>query len=104
VAFKKGKLSLPAVVNDTILDKLFPHTLIPHYVWISTEGKLIAVSSSEAVTAANIQAAWKGEELSFTMKKDQDAARPFFSTADLPGENVLNYCVFVKKWFDGLAK
>ena len=99
---KKGKFSLPSVVNDTILDKLFPHTLIPHYVWINKEGKLIAISSSEAVTAANIQSAWKGEKLSFTMKKDQDAARPVFSTADLPGENVLNYCVFLKEWFDGL--
>jgi thiol-disulfide isomerase/thioredoxin len=96
------RLSLPAVVNDTIMDGLFPHMLIPHYVWISKEGKLIAISSSDAVTAANIQAAWKGEELPFTMKKDQDASRPVFSTADLPADKLLNYCVFTKGWFDGL--
>lgn len=100
---RTGKgLSLPTVVNDTIMDNLFPHTLIPHYVWISKEGKLIAISSSDAVTAANIRSAWEGMELSFTMKKDQDASRPVFSAADLPGDKLLNYCVFLKEWFDGL--
>jgi len=95
-------LSLPTVINDTALEKLFPHKLIPHYVWINREGKLIAISSSDAVTAANLQSAYNGEALLFTMKKDQEAARPVFSTADLPGDKLLNYCVFIKEWFDGL--
>jgi thiol-disulfide isomerase/thioredoxin len=95
-------LSLTTVVNDTIADRLFPHQLIPHYVWIDKDRRLIAVSSSDAVTAANLQAVLNGENLSFIMKKDQDARKPIFSNEDLPVSGLLNYAVFVKGWFDGL--
>jgi thiol-disulfide isomerase/thioredoxin len=96
------KLSLPTLVDDTTLDKIFPHQLIPHYVWIGKDGKLLATSSSDAITSENIRAAWRGEELLFTMKKDQDGRRPLFSTTDLPSDKLLNYSVFIKGWFDGL--
>lgn len=96
------KLSLPSVVMDTIADRLFPHQLIPHYVWISREGRVLAFSSAGAVTAANIRTALDGKELSFTMKKDQDAGRPLFSNPDIPVENLLSYSILVKGWFDGL--
>jgi thiol-disulfide isomerase/thioredoxin len=100
---RTGKsLSLTTAINDTIADRLFPHQLIPHYVWIDKDRRLIAISSSDAVTAANIQAVLNGENLSFIMKKDQDARKPIFSNDDLPLSGLLNYAVLVKGWFDGL--
>lgn len=32
--------------NDTLLKKYFPYTFVPHHVWISDEGKVVAVTSS----------------------------------------------------------
>jgi len=32
--------------NDTLLKKYFPYTFVPHNVWISDEGKVVAVTSS----------------------------------------------------------
>jgi hypothetical protein len=96
------KLCLPSVVMDTVADRLFPHQLIPHYVWISREGRVLAFSSAGAITASNIRRALDGKELSFTMKKDQDAGRPLFSNPDIPVNNLLSYSILVKGWFDGL--
>ncbi|MGN6298552.1 MAG: TlpA family protein disulfide reductase [Ginsengibacter sp.] len=56
-----GSFSLSASISkNPALLQLFPHTFIPHYVWISPQGKVIAITSSEEVTAANIQAALNG--------------------------------------------
>lgn len=102
-AHKYGKpLRLPSVVNDSTAEKLFEHRLIPHYVWISPEGKVIAVTSAHQVNAANISEVICTGMASFFMKKDQDIDRPIFSTPDLPVEGLLNYAVLIEGWFDGL--
>jgi thiol-disulfide isomerase/thioredoxin len=46
-------VSLPLVIQDETLHKLFPHKTLPHYVWIDRTGTVIAVT--EAVNATNIQ-------------------------------------------------
>lgn len=46
--------SLPEVVDDKDLGKLFPHTYLPHYVWIDANGIVKAVTGHEEVTAQNI--------------------------------------------------
>ena len=96
------ELRLTTVVNDTLTGKLFPHQLLPHYVWIGRSGRLIATTSAGAVTAANIRDVLDGVPLSFTMKKDQDTDRPLFSGNDLPTDDLLNYAVLTKRWFEGL--
>lgn len=42
---EKGRLLL-SVIRDTTLNNLFPHHVIPHYVWIGRTGELRAVTSS----------------------------------------------------------
>jgi len=98
----KKKLGLITVAEDTVLERVFPHQLIPHYVWISSKRKVLAFSASDAITAANISAAIEGRPLGFAMKKDQSAERLIFSNEDLPQDQLLNYSVFIKGWFDGL--
>lgn len=95
-------LSLTTIVNDTITEKLFPHQLIPHYVWIGKDGRVLAITSSEEVTAHNISSILNGDAPSFTMKKDQNTGRPIFTSADLPLSNLVNYAVLIKGWFEGL--
>ena len=100
---KYGKeLCLPSVVNDSIADQLFQHQLIPHYVWINGEGKIIAVTSASQVNATNIRSLLESGTASFLMKKDQDTGKPIFSGPDLPVTGLLNYAVLVKGLFDGL--
>lgn len=53
--FKDRPLSLPCIYQDTILKTMFPHTLIPHYVWINRRGQVEAITGSLMVTAENIK-------------------------------------------------
>jgi thiol-disulfide isomerase/thioredoxin len=100
---RTGKeLSLTTVVGDTISGQLFPHHLLPHYVWITKSGRVMATTSSEEVTAAAIRDVLDGIPPSFVLKKDQDTDRPLFSGEDLPASRLLNYAVLVKGWFEGL--
>lgn len=101
---RTGKgLAVASVTEDSLLEKLFPHNLVPHYVWIDRAGKVIAFSSAEELTADNILSVLRGNGVSFSMKKDQDKSRPLFSSDDLPREQLLSYRVFVKGKFDGLS-
>src|SRR5215469_4171672 len=75
---------LVTVFFDTVANKLFEHHLIPHYVWINKERRVIAFSSTDAVNEKNIDAALNGVPLDFTMKRDQDQQRPLFSNESIP--------------------
>jgi thiol-disulfide isomerase/thioredoxin len=68
----KGALLLPASLKriDT-LDELFPHTFIPHYVWIGPLGKVVAITSSDEITKENIRAVLKGSPNNLTLKADK---------------------------------
>ena len=54
---------LPVALGDTVLKALFPHSSLPYYVWIGPGGKVIAITSSAGLTAANIFAALKNESI-----------------------------------------
>lgn len=46
--------NLPSVYQDDYLIKLFPHDPIPHYVWISDEGRVSAITIKELVNIDQI--------------------------------------------------
>ncbi|MFT3979632.1 MAG: TlpA disulfide reductase family protein [Ferruginibacter sp.] len=67
---------LPAfkqLVNDSSFTALFPFTAIPHYVWISHTGRVLAITGSEALNNDNIEKALRGELLTTT---DQSLLKP----------------------------
>jgi thiol-disulfide isomerase/thioredoxin len=64
------KISLPTIVDDSVVASLFEHKAIPHYVWISGEAKVIAITSGDHIKAENIEAALSGAELNLPVKKD----------------------------------
>ncbi|WP_421938446.1 TlpA family protein disulfide reductase [Pedobacter sp.] len=46
---------LSTITADTVLTRLFPHAVIPHYVWIE-KGQLRAIGGSEFFSPSNIEA------------------------------------------------
>jgi len=75
--FRKTKLKskvafmLPnSTQNNPLLLQLFPHTFIPHYVWIGPEEKVIAITNSAEVTAENIQAVISRRRIKLPVKVD----------------------------------
>lgn len=64
------EFSLPIATGDTLLRRYFPYRYVPHLVWVNPEMKIIAITSHEAVTAANIQSLMKGGTPGLITKKD----------------------------------
>ncbi len=71
---KKNKIfaasSLPIVTGNSQLKQLFPHRLLPHEVWIDTDGFVKAFTDENEVTAANINALLNGQLQNLPMKID----------------------------------
>jgi thiol-disulfide isomerase/thioredoxin len=67
----KGAFMLPSTTRQNpLLLQLFPHTFIPHYVWIGPGEKVIAITSSTEVTAENIEAVINRRRISLPVKAD----------------------------------
>ena len=63
------RLRIPVVLSDTIASAYFTFHEIPHCVWIK-DGRVLAISDGEAVTASNIQAFLQGKFPCIPLKKD----------------------------------
>jgi len=69
--FKTTKnISLPIIVNDTLLHKYFPHRLISHTVWIDAKGIVRAITGADYVTTSNINQMLSGKPVSWPVKED----------------------------------
>jgi hypothetical protein len=76
----------PSVTNDTILNLLFPHKIIPHYVWLDETGKVIGVTGGSALTAVTIDRylhdkVINGGEME-SENKIIDYTKPFFAVGN----------------------
>lgn len=77
------KFILPVIHQDSLLDKTFPHRLLPHYVWIDGQGHLKATTTSASVTADNIRAILENRHVTLPAKQDQlnvDLRKPLLLT------------------------
>jgi thiol-disulfide isomerase/thioredoxin len=68
-AIKKTKFDVPDVVQDSVLSKLFPHTYLPHYVWIDAQGIVCAITDYLEVTGPNIQKMLNGQTVKSTVQE-----------------------------------
>jgi len=67
----KGAFVLPSTTRQSpLLLQLFPHTFIPHYVWIGPGEKVLAITSSTEVTAENIEAVINRRRITLPVKVD----------------------------------
>lgn len=79
---RNSKLSY--VVQDKVLDKLFPHESVPHEVWIGPDGIVKAITDSRYVTGENIASFIAGHKLKLPIKKknnDYDYNSPLLRPA-----------------------
>jgi hypothetical protein len=68
------------------LRQLFPYRVIPHAVLISPDGKVVAITSPENITAALIEKVLRGESLDLPVKrytKDFDSSYDYFQADTL---------------------
>jgi thiol-disulfide isomerase/thioredoxin len=65
---KNTKLAISA--EDTLLSKLFPHTIIPHEIWIDEKGIVKEITSDIEVTKHNVERFLSKEKTNFGIKRD----------------------------------
>jgi thiol-disulfide isomerase/thioredoxin len=96
-----NKFSLPSVILDTLLGKMFWHQVIPHYVWIDQKGVVRATTAAEMLTRKNIHDFITTGAIPKYQKKDFDHNRPIYTSEDLPINRMLHFSMFVKGKTDG---
>jgi thiol-disulfide isomerase/thioredoxin len=70
-ARKGARVQGTEVVADTRLSQLFPHSGVPHYVWIDSGGVLRAITGKEEITAARIDSFFAGNATPMAVKQDE---------------------------------
>lgn len=101
---KNGKkYMLAGITDDVLLDKLFPHKLIPHYVWISTDGIVRAITSARHLTETNIKALIQNKTLNLPKKIDMDPSKPLYLTEEVGLDDFMQYSIFLKGRVEGLG-
>lgn len=73
---------MPTVTGDSMLNKIFVHQLIPHYVWINSNGVVVAITDAEQITANNVTKAMERKSIQLPLKYDNirkiDYTKPLF--------------------------
>ena len=64
------KHSIPYVADDNVLRLMFPHKTLPHYVWISANGTVKAITGADEITSVNIDKMLSSDISSLPVKND----------------------------------
>lgn len=100
---RNQKLTLPTVLSDSLLHVIFPHRLIPHYVWIDANGTIMNITASNEVTAESISATLRGSFPNKQQKIDLDINRALFTVEALPEQKLQYYSILLKGYYAGLG-
>jgi len=102
------KMNLPpSVIQDRVLNQMFPHRTVPHCVWINEKGIVIAFTSSSDVNDKNIELLLTGVRPTFMKKNDFNFERlkPLFGKnpqVSIKDEELIRYSVFTH-YIEGLG-
>ena len=102
---RKNNISLPSVTEGKYLNKLFPHQFVPYQVWIKN-GKVFALTTHQAVTAANIRDVLSGKRSSLAEKKfdfDYDPRKPLLLNENGGKLSDLQYRSLITGYIDGIG-
>ena len=105
---KNPGLQRPEIAGDSIFIKLFPHTYLPHYVWIDPNGVIKAITSYEEVTAAHIRSILADSSGILPLKEDEilvpyTAKRPLFINKNGGNGVTLLYHSLLSSYTKGLS-
>jgi thiol-disulfide isomerase/thioredoxin len=108
--YKKWKskfpsFNLPSVIDDSVLDAYFPHREVPHYVWISADMKVLAITDSKAINDANISNAINMRPLQLAVKEDffPNKLLTFNNEDAIIDDHMLHYSLFKMGKIEGLS-
>jgi len=95
-------LQFPSVVNDSVMNVLFPHRTEPHYVWINKNGIVQAITDGREVHSASIENFVKGKASDLKLKDENMKSDQYFGVyplmldyTEIKGD-VLSYSYFSK--------
>ena len=98
-------ITLPCFVEDKKLQEYFPHNSVPHEVWIKN-GRVVAITYEQEVTAENIQKVLNDEAISLTekiTKPGYDISQPLLVSGNGGNENDLLYHSVITGYLDGIS-
>ncbi|SEM17443.1 Thioredoxin [bacterium A37T11] len=98
----KVKNGIYSVVADKALWAIFPHRILPHYVWISPEGRFLTTSDSQLINSGSITTALQQKAPTFQPKIDLDSSKPLFLSG-VTTDSVLSYSLLIKGAAAGYA-
>lgn len=102
---KLKHLNLPSVVADTLLKELFPHTMVPHIVWIDRHGKVAATTRSGYVTAENVRKLLDEGSLTLPVKADvldYDDSKPLLVGGNGGDDSIFLYRSLLTGYLQGI--
>ncbi|WP_345949166.1 TlpA disulfide reductase family protein [Mucilaginibacter sp. PAMB04274] len=75
---------IPELVGDKALNNLFPHSSLPHFVWIDPDGIVRAITDQNAVNMKNINNLLLHQDIKAPVKQDvallpYDRTKPLFT-------------------------
>jgi len=102
---KGGTSTRAGVYADTILQRLFPHQVIPHYVWVDPSGRVRAITEAPAINGFAIRTALGGTYPSAQkqdLKIPYNPARPLFAAGNGGAGEALRYHSLLSGYVPGL--
>lgn len=102
--FLRG-LKFPSVVEDTVLQKIFPHRMLPHDVWVDEQGKVIAFTEAWQITAETISKQLSGTKMNSVMKvdvMDYDSRKPLLVNHNGGNDSLFRYRSIITGYLKGL--
>jgi thiol-disulfide isomerase/thioredoxin len=98
--------TVPYVSDDNSLRFLFPHKTLPHYVWISSNGTVRAITELKEITSANIDKMLASSSFTLPEKKDSripyDYSKPFMVNGNGGDGKGLMYHSALSGYVEGL--
>lgn len=55
--------TMPSIIDESILKQVFPHKVMPHYVWISSEGEMKGITGYDQLTWSDVHRLLSGESI-----------------------------------------
>ncbi|MGB3105585.1 TlpA family protein disulfide reductase [Sphingobacterium siyangense] len=99
---EKGEFRLLSAVGNKLLASYFPHKMIPHYIWVGGDGKVLTVTSSGAVSITSVRDYLQNGIVPLSDKFDMDRQAPLFLSEYYPASNpLIHYAIFTKGSFRG---
>ncbi|HWK98349.1 MAG TPA: hypothetical protein VNQ55_00315 [Parapedobacter sp.] len=89
----------PSVAGEDYLRNVFPHMAVPHHVWISNTGYVVAITNGGSSNASTIQGYLDGRRSDIEVKKDftnMDTDHPLFLSKDVDRSQIEHFSLLIK--------